>query len=480
MKTNFPGDIPTLHKGLAEKEFSAAEITAHFLQVIDEKNPRIHAYLTVFADEARAAARALDAQIAAGEELDILAGVPLALKDNILVKGFPATAASKILENYQAAYDATVTEKLRAAGAVILGKTNMDEFAMGSSTENSAFGPTRNPVDESKVPGGSSGGSAAAVAMDGALVALGSDTGGSIRQPASFCGVVGMKPTYSTVSRYGLIAMASSLDQIGPFARTVGDARILFSAIAGKDPHDATTSSYAFDWQTPPLDNLKGVTIGLPKEYFLEGLNAEVKDAILRQVHEMERAGAVVQEVSLPHTEYALAIYYLVMAAEVSSNLARLDGIRYGYETRHKAENLEELYALNRGEGFGRETRRRIILGTYVLSAGYFDAYYVQASKARTLLKNDFARAFDTVDLLVTPTTPTTAFGFGEKTADPLVMYLSDIYTVSAPLAGIPALSLPVRGKGKMPIGLQLMAPHFHERQLLDVAEYVERANAVA
>jgi aspartyl-tRNA(Asn)/glutamyl-tRNA(Gln) amidotransferase subunit A len=316
--------------------------------------------------------------------------------------------------------------------------------------------------------------------MDGALVALGSDTGGSIRQPASFCGVVGMKPTYSTVSRYGLIAMASSLDQIGPFARTVGDARILFSAIAGKDPHDATTSSYAFDWQTPPLDNLKGVTIGLPKEYFLEGLNAEVKDAILRQVHEMERAGAVVQEVSLPHTEYALAIYYLVMAAEVSSNLARLDGIRYGYETRHKAENLEELYALNRGEGFGRETRRRIILGTYVLSAGYFDAYYVQASKARTLLKNDFARAFDTVDLLVTPTTPTTAFGFGEKTADPLVMYLSDIYTVSAPLAGIPALSLPVRGKGKMPIGLQLMAPHFHERQLLDVAEYVERANAVA
>ncbi|HEY4528130.1 MAG TPA: Asp-tRNA(Asn)/Glu-tRNA(Gln) amidotransferase subunit GatA, partial [Candidatus Paceibacterota bacterium] len=390
--------------------------------------------------------------------------------DNILIKGKMVGAASKILEGYTASYDSAVIKKLREAGAIFLGRTNMDEFAMGSSTENSAYGPTKNPYDESRVPGGSSGGSAAAVAADMALAALGSDTGGSIRQPAAFCGVVGLKPTYGAVSRSGLIAMASSLDQIGPLAKSVRDAEIIFDVIRGRDEKDATSLELEAEL---PYGSSASKTIGIPKEYFLkEGMDVKVSEKISEATEFLKSQGFGIKEVSLPYTQYALAAYYIVMPAEVSANLARFDGMRYG--PREGGKSLLEVYAKTREKGFGTEARRRIILGTYVLSAGYHDAYYGRAQKVRHLIRKDFEDEFKNVDLILTPTTPTLAFKIGEKTEDPLSMYLADIFTVPANLAGVPAISVPFGKVGNLPVGVQLIAPWFEERRLFEVGKILE------
>lgn len=454
--------------GIRAKEFSAQEIFDHYTAKIRRQNDELNSYLSIFDNS---------------EFPDIetkntaLFGVPCAIKDNILVKNTIATAGSKILKNYISAYDASVVGKLREQGAIFLGKTNMDEFAMGSSTENSAFGPTRNPRDMNRVPGGSSGGSAAAVAADMAVFALGSDTGGSIRQPASFCGVVGLKPTYGRVSRNGLIAMASSLDQIGPITKTVEDSAIVLNAIAGHDKFDATTSSLPVQDWTYNLDSgVADLRIGMPKEYFGKGLDKEVNDRIRETISILEKAGAKIVDISLPHSEYALAVYYIVMPCEASANLARFDGIRYGHSSAN-AQSLLEVYAKSRDEGFGSEPKRRIMLGTYALSSGYYDAYYLKAQKVRSLIKKDFDDAFKKVDVIVGPTAPSVAFKIGEKSSDPLAMYLSDIYTVPINLAGLPAISVPC-GNGSqsgMPVGFHIIGEQFDEATILRVARSVEK-----
>ncbi len=466
---------------------SAEEVTRAYLDRIDRLEGRIKAFLHRDADASLEKAREIDALRRAGGPVGELAGVPIAIKDLLCTRGVPTTCASKMLATFRPPYDATVIERINAAGAISIGKTNMDEFAMGSSTENSAFGPSKNPWDEERIPGGSSGGSAAAVAADFAPISLGSDTGGSIRQPAALCGIVGLKPTYERVSRYGLIAFASSLDQIGPFSHDLADTALLLKIIAGKDPRDATSvdtpvPDYPKTLDTPP----ESLRIGLVREFFGDGLDPEVDAAIREAVRVYEAAGATVREVSLPHSKYGAPAYYLVAPAECSSNLARYDGTIFG----HRAENFDpispaeaELPVLirmmmaSRAEGFGPEVKRRIMLGTFALSAGYADQYYNQALKVRRLIRNDFDTAFKDVDILVGPTTPTAAFKFGEKTADPLAMYLSDIYTITTNLAGIPGLSIPCGlTKSGLPIGLQLMAPAFAEEKLLRTARVFEKA----
>ena len=470
--------IAKIVSGLKAKEFSAEEVVSFYLENIRKRDKEIHAYLEVFEKEVMIAAGDIDKKIADKKIDSPIMGVPIAVKDNILIHGTRTTAASKILAPYVASYDATVIEKLRAQGAIFLGKTNLDEFAMGSSTENSAFGPTKNPHDFDRVPGGSSGGSAAALAGDLAPAALGSDTGGSIRQPAAFCGAVGLKPTYGAVSRHGLIAMASSLDQIGPITKTVEDAALLFEALRGRDRYDATTV------ETKPVelkksDTLRGVKVGVPKEYFGEGLDKDVGECIKNAVKLLGSLGADIREIELPHAEYALPTYYIVMPAEVSANLARFDGIRYAHQTR-SAEALLEVYEKSRKEGFGREVKRRIMLGTYALSAGYYEAYYGKAQRMRRLIREDFRRAFESVDILVGPTAPTPAFGFGERTNNPLQMYLADIYTVAINLAGVPALSIPcgrVKRDGKdLPVGLQIIGKWFDESAILSAAYTFEQS----
>ena len=469
--------IKKFHDGLLKKDFSALEMTQAFFARIKSDDKDIGAYLSLAEESAAREAEAVDLAIAKGEEISDVAGVPLAVKDIIMIKNQPATAASKILENYTASYDAGVIQKLKTAKAVFLGKTNMDEFAMGSSTENSAFKITRNPHDLTRVPGGSSGGSAAAVAAHLAVASLGSDTGGSIRQPAAFCGVVGLKPTYGAVSRSGLIAMSSSLDQIGPFTKTVEDAAILFKAIAGRDPLDATSQDAVYENLTAPvLEKIKELRIGLPEEYFVGGADPEVITAVESVIEKLKGLGLKFKKISLPHTKYALSTYYIVMPAEVSSNLARLDGIRYSRIPGRAAEGtLNELYFKQKGAGFGPETKRRVILGTFVLSSGYYDAYYEKAQKVRTLIKNDFDAAFKEVDVILAPVTPTTAFKIGEKTNDPLAMYLSDIFTIPANLAGLPALSIPVRPMAKLPVGFQLIGKKWHEADILGIGQYYEK-----
>ena len=475
--------INQVHEGLIKKKFTCAKLTQEFLDRIEAERD-LNAVITVTADLALEQAKFIDRKIAIGEEIGVLEGVPCLIKDNILLAGVPATAGSKILENYVAAYDATVIKKLKAAGAVFLGKTNMDEFAMGSTTETSFFGPTKNPRDKTKVPGGSSGGSAAAVAADLCVFALGSDTGGSIRQPASFCGVTGLKPTYGAVSRYGLMAMASSLDQIGPITKCAEDAEIVFNVISGQDERDSTTVKNIRYQISDVKCDLTKVRIGLPKECFGEGLDSEVHARVREAAEKLAKAGADIKEIGLPHTDYALAVYYILMPAEVSANLARYDGQRYGYSVRDRANNLFDIYAKSRGEGFGNEVRRRIMLGAYVLSHGYYDAYYKKAMQMRTLVKSDFDKAFLDVDFILTPTAPTVAWNIGEKILDPLSMYLSDIYTVSANVAGIPGISVPcglarrATAEGEahgLPVGLQILGRAFDEKNILELAKEFEK-----
>ena len=468
-----------IRDGIAAGEFSATEAARSALERIAKVDPDVHSFLEVTEELALEAAARSDERIASGRPPRALEGVPVAVKDNICIEGARCTCASRILDSWRPPYSAAVVEKILEAGAVPVGKTNLDEFAMGSSTENSGFGPTRNPWDPERAPGGSSGGSAAAVAAGEAPVALGSDTGGSIRQPASFCGVVGMKPTYGRVSRYGLVAFASSLDQIGPFARDVPDVALLAQVISGGDPRDSTSSARPVGDLVSAAERteLKGVRIGLPKEYFGEGIAPGVEQAVRDAAHLLEGEGALVEEVSLPHAEYAIAAYYVVAMAEASSNLARYDGVHYGHRTE-KAGDIISLYSRTRAEAFGREVKRRIMLGTFALSSGYYDAYYLRALKVRARIGADFDRAFERVDVLVCPTSPTVAFRLGEKTEDPLAMYLTDIYTISANLAAIPAMSLPCgRDKSGLPVGLQIMAPAFEEERMLSVARAYELAS---
>ena len=460
--------IAEARRALDAKEYSALDLTNAYLDAIREKDGEIHAYLEVWEDSARAEAKAADAIIAKGEA-QALTGIPLAIKDNILIEGRIASSASKMLENYTASYDATVIQKLKAQGAVFLGRTNMDEFAMGASTENSAYGPTKNPHDTSRVPGGSSGGPVAAVAAGLALGALGSDTGGSIRQPAGFCGVVGVKPTYCAVSRYGLMAMGSSLDQIGPAAKSVGDAKTIFEAIAGHDAQDSTSINYV------PANKPLRKIIGVPRAYLAEGVDADVLTAFENTLTQLRTQGYEIRDVEMPNLSYSLAVYYIVMPAEASTNLSRFDGIRYGHSVQ--AEAIQEVYTKSRGEGFGPEVRRRIILGTFVLSSGYVDAYYRRARSVRELIRSDFKRVFEEVDAVALPTSPTPAFKIGEK-SDPLSMYAADIFTVSVNLAGVPAISVPggaVERDGKMlPVGFQIIGTWSGEDTLFKIAANVE------
>jgi aspartyl-tRNA(Asn)/glutamyl-tRNA(Gln) amidotransferase subunit A len=463
---------------LRKREISAAELTRACLDRIKLVDPKLNAFITVCAREAHEQADAADARLAAGDA-PALCGIPLAIKDIYATRGVRTTCASKILENFVPPYDATVIARLRANGAIFVGKANMDEFAMGSSTENSAFGPTRNPHNLERVAGGSSGGSAAAVAADQCLGSLGTDTGGSIREPASFCGVVGIKPTYSRVSRYGVIAYASSLDQVGPFAKTVRDAAIILRDLAGADPRDSTCSNRAVpDYEAALTGDIKGLRIGVPKEYFVSGIEPEVEQAVRAALKSYEAMGARMVEISLPHTSYAVAAYYIVATAEASANLARYDGIRYGL--RVEGDNNIELYNRTRARGFGAEVKRRIMLGSFVLSVGYYDAYYLKGQKVRTLIRRDFERAFESCDVIATPVAPTTAFALGEKISDPLQMYLSDIFTISVNLAGLPGLSVPCGfDTSGLPIGLQLIGPPFGEEAILRVGDAFERTGAV-
>jgi aspartyl-tRNA(Asn)/glutamyl-tRNA(Gln) amidotransferase subunit A len=465
-----------IRSGLTARQFSAEELTRAALAFAEAENPKTNAYLTLAPERALAAAKAVDQRLAAGEPAGLLGGVPIAVKDVILTRDLRTTCGSRLLENYIPPYDATAVERLEAAGAVILGKANCDEFAMGSSNENSAFGPVRNPVALDRVPGGSSGGSAAVVAQGTAAASLGSDTGGSIRQPASFCGVVGVTPTYGRVSRYGLVAFASSLDHIGPFARNVADSADVLQAIAGRDERDATSAGAPVpDYAAASRQPARGMRIGLPKEYFT-GLAAETGDRILAAVDLLKARGVEVKEISLPATEYAIACYYIICTAEASSNLARYDGVRY---TRRSGESatLAAMYRNSRGEGFGAECKRRIMLGTYVLSHGYYDAYYLKAQKVRALIAQDFARAFGEVDAIVTPVSPFPAWKLGEKVDDPVAMYLSDIYTITCDLAGIPGMSVPCgTTPDGLPVGLQVLAPHFGEESMFRLAGELERA----
>jgi len=493
--------IKKVHEGLKAKEFSSTELCGAFFDKIKKDDKKIHAYLNLTEELAKKQAKETDEKISAGGEIGILEGAPCAIKDNILIAGEKCTAGSKILENYVAVYDAGVIKKLKKQNSIFLGKANLDEFAMGSSTENSAFGPTRNPRDLERVAGGSSGGSAAAVAADECVFALGSDTGGSIRLPASFCGAVGLKPTYGAVSRAGVIAMASSLDQVGPLAKNVEDCRTVFDAIKGKDEKDSTGAimNHESGIMNHELRNrihdskfkVQNLRIGLPKEYFAKGLDKGVEKSVRNAISKMADAGAEIKEISLPHAKYALACYYIIMPCEVSANLARYDGIRYGAsairDSQDAVSDLLNVYLKSRGQNFGAEAKRRIMLGTFALSAGYYDAYYLKAQQVRTKIIEDFKKAFEKVDLIFSPVSPTTAFKIGEKIDDPLQMYLSDIYTISVNLAGLPALSMPCgsaqltqspaeRGGNieDLPVGLQIIGPKFSEDLIFDAAGQVE------
>lgn len=481
--------IRELHKKLMDGEISSLELTEKYLATIEKKDKDIFAYLTLTKDLALEQAKKADEKIKNKKAVSLLTGIPCAVKDNIFLEGARVTAGSKILDNYIAPYDATVISKLKENGAVILGKTNLDEFAMGSSTENSGYGPTKNPFEKSRVPGGSSGGSAAAVAGEEAVWAIGSDTGGSIRQPASFCGLVGLKPTYGRVSRYGLIAMASSFDQIGPLTQSVEDAGIVLSAISGKDKKDATTvDGYEKKFEENLEEKKKNLKIGIVKEYE-KNLNPGMKEKMSEAIKVFQKEGAEILEIDLPNVEYSLAVYYIIQPSEASSNLARFDGMKYGLRMNDEKDSsfsesgiprsLLETYLDTRQYGLGKEVKRRIMLGTYTLSAGYYDAYYIQAQKVRTLIKKDFENAFEKVDAILTPTTPTPAFKFGEKIKNPLEMYLADIFTITANIVGIPAISVPA-GKMKidneeMPIGIQLLGKWFDEENLLKIARIWEK-----
>lgn len=472
--------IRELHKQLVRKERSAEEIAREAIERIEALEPKIKGFLRLTPEKAIEQARRVDAKIAAGEEIGMLAGIPIAIKDNLCTKGIPTTCGSRILENFIPPYESTVTQKLAEAGAVMVGKTNMDEFAMGSSTETSAYQLTANPWDLTRVPGGSSGGSAAAVAAQMCPIALGSDTGGSIRQPASFCGVAGLKPTYGLVSRYGLVAYASSLDQIGPFGRSVEDVAIVLSAIAGYDPKDSTSLNVAipdyFKFIRPNLKPKGQLRVGIIKETFGNGLDPIIERSVTKAVELLQELGAEIQIVSCPRFRYGLPAYYMIAPSEASANLARYDGVKYGLRSAG-AENLMEMYTKTRATGFGPEVKRRIMLGTYALSAGYYDAYYLKAQKVRTLIKEDFDRAFAQVDVLVSPTAPTSAFKAGEKTADPLSMYLSDLMTIPVNLAGLPGMSIPCGfDENGMPIGMQLIANALREDLLLRVAYTYQQA----
>ncbi len=469
--------IDAARSAVQERRTSSSALVESFYERIQKEDSQIGAYLTLCKERAIEQADRMDRMAAEGKPLPPLGGVPVAIKDVMCTRGVRTTAGSKILENFIPPFDCTAVTRLEAAGAVVLGKLNCDEFAMGSSTENSAFHPVRNPRDKTRVPGGSSGGSAAAVAADMAVVTLGSDTGGSIRQPASFCGVVGLMPTYGRVSRYGLIAFASSLDHIGPLTKTVKDAAIVLRTIAGRDPMDSTSAEMPVpDYVQELARPIRGLKVGVAKEYFGEGLDSEVRKAVEDAIQKLAKLECEVVPVSLPHTEYAIPAYYIVATAEASSNLARFDGVRYGYRAKN-ARTLSEMYRRTRDEGFGAEVKRRIMLGTYALSAGYYDAYYLKAQKVRTLLTRDFDEAFKKVDAIVTPTSPTPAFKLGEKVNDPLAMYLADIYTVTADLAGIPGISIPCgETRDKLPIGLQILGKHFDEATILRVAHNYEKA----
>ncbi len=468
--------IRHLHRQLTTKERSAIEITTGFLERIEQIEPKLHSFLTITASHALEAARRVDNKLAQGEQIGLLEGIPIAIKDNLCTKGIPTTCGSQILRNFIPPYESTVTARLQHAGAIILGKTNLDEFAMGSSTENSGYQVTANPWDISRVPGGSSGGSAAAVAGGECIVALGSDTGGSIRQPASFCGVVGLKPTYGLVSRYGLVAYASSLDQIGPFARTVEDASILLSTIAGNDPQDSTSLDFTVpDYCQYLKRDLHGIKIGLIKETLGTGLSADVSQSLQLAIQQLESLGAQVTELSCPRFGFGLAAYYIIAPSEASANLARYDAVRYGL--REEADSLISMYKKTRSHGLGDEVKRRIMIGTYALSAGYYDDYYLKAQKVRTLIKEDFEKALAQVDVLISPTSPTTAFRIGEKTTDPLSMYLSDLMTIPVNLAGLPAISVPCGfDELGLPMGLQIISNALREDLLFQVAHAYEQS----
>ena len=474
-----PHDLTLMTAGearehLDNREISSVELTQAYLDRIQAVEPAIHAYLHLMTDVAMTQAAKADRRIGNGDAA-MMTGIPVALKDILVTTDAPTTAASKILDGYMSPYDATVVARLREQGAIFLGKANTDEFAMGSSTENSAFGQTNNPWDTTRVPGGSSGGSAAAVAAREASISLGSDTGGSIRQPAGFCGIVGLKPTYGRVSRYGLIPFASSLDQIGPFARTVEDAAMMLQAISGKDPMDSTSVPTPVpDYVSSFPEDLKGIRIGVAPEYTVEGMEPGVDQATKAAIAKLEELGAEIVEVSLPHTEYALATYYITAPAEASANLARYDGVRYG--NRIEGDDLMDMYLKTRGAGFGPEVKRRIMLGTYALSSGYYDAYYVKAQKVRTLIKQDFDAAFEKVDAIVAPTSPTIAFPSGSRTSDPYQMYLADVFTIPANMAGIPGISVPAGFSEGLPVGLQFLGKAFDEERLLGVAHAYEQA----
>lgn len=470
--------LPKIKSG----EVTAEAVTRAVLDQTAETDHRIHAYLATQPEAALNTAGDIDRRIAAGDPVGALAGIPIAVKDAICTRGLETTCGSKILKGFVPPYDATVTARLREADAVIIGKTNMDQFGMGSSNENSGFGPCLNPLDTERVPGGSSGGSAAALAAHEAILALGEDTGGSIRQPASFCGIVGLKPTYGRVSRFGIIAYGSSFDQVGPMAGNVEDCARLLGVIAGHDPKDSTSAPEPVsDYMATLKNGIEGLRVGVPDEYMAEGLDADVRSCVQQAIEDLERLGARVETVSLPHTEYAVSTYYILVTAEASSNLARYDGVKYGFrgmpaDTVENGDELEAMYLQTRSEGFGLEVKRRIMLGTYVLSAGYYDAYYDKAQRARTLIRQDFERAFEQVDVLVAPTTPTTAFKIGEKVDDPLQMYLSDIYTVPINLAGVPAVSIPCgNAPDGLPVGMQIIGPHFGEETILRTAYAYEK-----
>ena len=468
--------ISSVRDALTAKKISARELTDDYFGRIERKNSELNAFLTLSKDRAYKQAAAVDGLVAKGSSLPRLVGVPIAVKDVLSTEGIRTTCGSKILENYIGLYDATAIARLEAAGAVLLGKTNCDEFAMGSSNENSAYGPVQNPAAPGRVPGGSSGGSAAAVAANLAVVSLGTDTGGSIRQPGAYCGIPAMMPTYGRVSRYGLVAFASSLDRIGPFAQTVRDIAEVFSVIAGWDPNDSTCANVPLPDYTANLDkSVSGMRIGVPDEYFAAGLDLEVRTKVEAGIALLEKIGCKRVSIRLPHTDYAIAAYYIIATAEASSNLARYDGVRYGLRTN--AATLSEMYRKTRQNGFGAEVKRRIMLGTYALSSGYYDAYYLRAQKVRSLIARDFAEAFGQVDAIITPTSPVPPFKLGERTADPLQMYLADIYTVTGSLAGLPAISVPCgKTSEKLPVGMQIVGPHFSEGQVLQIANAFEQA----
>ena len=469
--------VTSISDGLRAKQFSAVEVAREALDFAARENPKTNAYLMLCPERALAAAAEVDRRIAAGEAMGALAGVPVAVKDVILTKGVRTTCGSKMLENYLPPYDATAVERIEAAGGVIIGKTNCDEFAMGSSNENSYFGPVRNPVAPDRVPGGSSGGSAAVVAQGTAVVSLGSDTGGSIRQPASFCGVVGVTPTYGRVSRYGLVAFASSLDHIGPFARNVRDSATLLGVMAGRDQMDSTSAAAPVPDYAAGLDenNVRGMKIGVPVEYMRQA-TGETAERVAEALARLRTMGCEVREISLPNTDYAIACYYIICTAEASSNLARYDGVRYGYRSADSG-TLGAMYQNTRGEGFGAEVKRRIMLGTYVLSHGYYDAYYLKAQKVRALIARDFINAFQSVDAVVAPVSPFPAFRIGEKVNDPVSMYLSDIYTITGSLAGIPCMSVPCGTTGTgLPVGLQILCNHFEEQKMFRLAHAFENS----